>query len=67
MLDRTARRIREYAGTDRELLALASLLGEQELARFAAPMAARDLKAAMYASEVMAKGRGMDGKARRRS
>jgi hypothetical protein len=66
-LEGTAKRIREYAGNDGELLAMATRLGEEDVAVFASThMAARDLKVAMYAAEVSSKGRTYDGKARRR-
>jgi Mg-chelatase subunit ChlD len=64
-LEGTARRIREYAGNDRELQALVETLGN-DLPMFAMPMAPRQLKQAMYMAEVSSKGRTNDGKARRR-
>jgi hypothetical protein len=65
-LEGTARRIREYAGSDHELQALVETLGEEVPHYADAPMGARDLKVAMYMAEVSAKGRTHDGKARRR-
>ena len=65
VLERTAKRIRGYAGGDAELEALwRALLSEVE--RFAErPMSAMQLKSAFFAAESTARNRGTDGKARR--
>jgi hypothetical protein len=65
-LEGTARRIREYAGSDAELQALAVVLGEQVPEYAETAMSARELKVAMYSAEVSSKGRTDDGRARRR-
>ena len=66
-LERTSRRIRDYAGADAELRALSETLVHEDVAMFARDvMAPRAIKMAMYAAEVAAKGRTSDGKARRR-
>lgn len=65
VLERTAKRIRSYAGGDAELEALRrALLSEVE--RFAErPMSAMQLKSAFFVAESTSRNRGTDGKARR--
>lgn len=65
-LEGTARRIREYGSGDVLMSPLAEALMEDVSTFAAAPMAARQLKMAMFAAESSAKGRAADGKARRR-
>jgi hypothetical protein len=63
-LQGVARRIRGYAGSDPELLALVdSLRGEE--ARLSAPMAAADLKTMHYGASYLERGRDVQGRARK--
>lgn len=66
VLERTARRIRAYAGSDRELRNEARRL-EARISEFVdTPMSAMTLKASLFVAESMAKGRSVDGRAQRR-
>ena len=66
VLQATRARILRYAGTDAELGALAEAL-QDELPDYGdAVMSPMSLKQAVFASEVQAKGRSYDGRARRR-
>jgi Ca-activated chloride channel family protein len=67
VLERTAHRIREYAGHDAELGALASALVQEDVQMYALEsMSAPMLKRSLFAAEMSAKGRAADGRARRR-
>ena len=66
VIERTAQRIRGYAGDDAELLDIATSL-EREIGRYADDrMDARMLKSEHFASAMVAESRSPDGKARRR-
>jgi Ca-activated chloride channel family protein len=65
VLERTARRIEDYAGGDVELRALARALRD-DVQRYAEQaMSPMQLKSAFYVAESAGKNRGSDGKARR--
>ena len=64
-LEATARRIREYGAGDVLMSPIAEALMDDVSMFAAAPMAARDLKMAMFAAESSVKGRTREGKARR--
>ena len=65
VLEGTARRIREYAGNDSELQAIALELHD-EVPHFAdQAMSPMMLKSAMYVAEAQVKGRSNEGRARR--
>jgi hypothetical protein len=66
VLERTAQKIRSYAGDDRRLHAIADSL-DGELPTYAAPMAPVALKQAYFAADAAAMSRAPGGKARRRS
>lgn len=61
----TVRRIREYAGSDRELQRLVRELDEAMPTYTAAPMAMMALKQSTFLAEAMVKGRDSLGRARR--
>lgn len=66
VLERTVRRIMQYAGDDRELQQVWRVL-EAESAQWATRMDAKSLKARFFAAEVAMKDRYPDGKGRKRS
>ncbi len=64
VLERTARKIRSYAGTDRELNALADeLLAERD--SFAAPMSPMEMKQRFFAASAVMAERAPSGRAKR--
>lgn len=64
-LDGTMRRIMEYAGSDAELRGIVSQLREA-VPQYEAAMNPMSLKQSLFASELTAKGRRADGRARRK-
>ncbi|MGH7679149.1 MAG: vWA domain-containing protein [Gemmatimonadaceae bacterium] len=66
VLEATARRIREYAGDDRELVGMVGALNE-DVEQYEAPMTAAALKRSTFVAEMPMKGRDYLGRARRRS
>ena len=65
VLDGTARRITEYAGTDVELNELATTLREEVPQYTEQTMAPMAMKAAFFVAESSVRGRDFEGKARR--
>ena len=65
VLEATSRRIREYAGDDRELRELARALHHEVRSFAEAPMSPMALKSAVFAAERTSKGRDDYGRARR--
>lgn len=65
LLRRVAERIRRYAGDDPELLAIVAQL-QADAERYGRPMERMDQKRAYYASSSVARGKDVDGSARRR-
>lgn len=65
VLESTVRRIRQYAGNDRELIEILSSL-ENEAPRFAERMSAMSLKSHLFAAHAVMKDRYPDGKGRKR-
>ena len=66
VLEATSRRIREYAGDDRELRELARALHDEVRSFAEAPMSPMALKSAFFAAARTSKGRDDYGRARRR-
>jgi hypothetical protein len=66
VLERTIRRIMQYAGDDRELQEVWRVL-EAESSEWASRMDAKSLKARFFAAEVAMKDRYPDGKGKKRS
>ena len=66
VMERTAGRIREYAGTDAALRGLAESLME-EMGEYEAPRSLMAMKSSLYVAELSRKGRDTSGRARRRT